>query len=247
MISHHSIVRVAHRGASAQYPENTLLAFRQAIAQGIDALEVDVHCTADHELVLMHDSTLERTTNGHGNVCDYRLQEIRQLDAGQGEKIPLLMEAIQLAREAQIRLYVEIKGATETEALDITDGVIQTLEAVDFLSQTIITSFFAKALLRAKALHPEVSTMLDPSPQDGSLTPPQISAQVLRAGANCLSYDFHILTPAIMRECQLMGLTVWAWAPDEPQDIQRALSLDVDGIVTNRPDTLNEVLHDITF
>ncbi len=246
-MSRNPIVRVAHRGASAQYPENTLLAFRQAIQQGIDALEVDIHRTADDELVVMHDSTLERTTNGHGNVSDYPLQEIRQLDAGQGEKIPLLMEAIELAREAQIRLYVEIKGATETETLSITDGVIRTLEAVDFLNQTIITSFSAKALLRAKALHPEVSTMLDPSPQDGSLTPPQISNQALRAGANCLSYDFRILTPAIVRECQLMGLTVWAWPPDEPQDIEQALSLGVQGIVTNRPDTLNEVLHDITF
>src|SRR3569832_2312686 len=102
------------------------------------------------------------------------------------------MEAIHLAREAQIRLYVEIKGATEPEALAITDGVIRALEAVDFLSQPILTSFSAGALLRAKALHPEVSTMLDPSPQDGSLTPSQISAQVLRGGANCLSYDFHI-------------------------------------------------------
>jgi glycerophosphoryl diester phosphodiesterase len=247
MMSRNSIIRVAHRGASAQYPENTLLALRQAIQQGVDALEVDIHRTADDELVVIHDSTLERTTNGHGNVCDHRLQEIRQLDAGQGEKIPLFMEAIQLAREAQVRLYVEVKGGTETEELAITEGVIRTLEEIDFLNQTIVTSFSAKALLRAKALHPEVATMLDPSPQDGSLTPSQICAQVLRAGANCLSYDFRFLTPAIVRECQLMGLTVWAWPPDEPQDIERTVRLNVQGIVTDRPDTLNEVLHDITF
>lgn len=242
-----SIVRVAHRGASAQYPENTVLAFRQAIQQGVDALEVDIHRTADDALIAMHDSTLERTTNGQGNVCDHRLQEIRQLDAGQGEQIPLLTEVIQLAREAQVRLYVEIKGGTETEELAISEGVIRTLEATDFLSETIVTSFSSRALLRAKALQPVVSTMLDPSPQDGSLTRRQICEQVLRAGANCLSYDFHFLTPAIVRECQLMGLTVWAWAPDDPQHIESALRLDVQGIVTNRPDTLNEVLHAITF
>jgi glycerophosphoryl diester phosphodiesterase len=246
-MSRNSIIRVAHRGASAQYPENTLLALRQAIEQGVDALEVDIHRTADDELVVIHDSTLERTTNGQGNVYDHRLQEIRQLDAGRGEKIPLFMEAIQLAREAHVRLYVEVKGATETEELAIAEGVIRTLEGIDFLNQTIVTSFSAKALLRAKALQPAVATMLDPSPQDGSLTPSQICAQVLRAGANCLSYDFRFLTPAIVRECQLMGLTIWAWPPDEPRDIEQTIRLDVQGIVTNRPDTLNEVLHDITF
>jgi glycerophosphoryl diester phosphodiesterase len=246
-MSRNSIVRVAHRGASAQYPENTLLAFRRAIEQGVDALEVDIHRTADDELIVIHDSTLERTTNGHGNVCDHNLQGIRQLDAGQGEKVPLLTEVIQLARKSQIRLCVEIKGATETEELAIAEGVIQTLEATDFLSQTIVTSFSSKALLHVKALNPEVSTMLDPSPQDGSLTPRQICAQVLRARANCLSYDFHFLTPEIAKECQLTGLALWPWDPDEPEDFRQVLSFPVHGIVTNRPDTLNEALHDITF
>jgi glycerophosphoryl diester phosphodiesterase len=238
---------VAHRGASAQYPENTLLAFRQAIAQGVDALEIDIHRTADDELVVIHDSTLERTTNGQGNIRDHSLNEIRQLDAGQGEKVPLLRELIQIAQEAQVRLCMEIKGATEVEELAITEAIIRTLDANNFLSQAIVTSFSSKALLQAKALNPEVSTMLDPSPQDGSLTPRQICAQALRAGANCLSYDFRFLTPGITRECQLTGLALWPWDPDEFDDIQQVLMLDVEGIMTNRPDMLNKVLHDVTF
>lgn len=246
-MTRNSIIRVAHRGASAQYPENTLLAFHKAIEQGVDVLEIDIHRTADHELIVMHDSTLERTTNGHGNIHEHVLHEIRQLDAGQGETVPLLMEVIQLAREANVRLYVEIKGATEAEELAITDGVIQALEAADFLSQTIVTSFSPKALLRAKVLNPEVSTMLDPSPQDGSLTPRQICAQALAAGANCVSYDFHLLTPEIAQECRLTGLALWPWAPDESQDIRNVLSLGVHGMMTNRPDTLNEVLNDLTL
>jgi glycerophosphoryl diester phosphodiesterase len=244
MMSGRSVIRVAHRGASAQFPENTLLAFRKAIEQGVDALEIDIHCTADDELMVMHDPTLERTTNGHGNICDHRLQEIRQLEAGQGEKVPLLTEVIQLAREAQIRLCVEIKGVTEAEELKIAEAIMRTLEASDFLSQVIVTSFSPKALLRAKAIHPEVSTMLDPSPQDGSLTPRQVCAQTLAAGANCLSYDFRFLTPAIVRECQLTGLALWPWDPDEPHDIRQVLTLGVHGIMTNRPDILNKVLND---
>ena len=246
-MNHPPVLRVAHRGASAQYPENTLLAFRRAIEQRVDALELDVHLTADDELVIIHDSTLERTTNGYGNVHDKTLQEIRQLDAGQGEKIPLLEEAIQLARAAQIRLCVEIKGATETEELAIAESTVRALEVANFLSQVIVTSFSPQALLRAKAIQPELSTMLDPSPQDGSLTPRQICAQALRAGANCLSYDFRFLTPAISSECQLTGLALWPWDPDEPEDMRQVIMLGVHGIMTNRPEVLNKVLHDFTF
>ena len=246
-MNHPPILRVAHRGASAQYPENTLLAFRRAIEQGVDALELDVHLTADDELVVMHDSTLDRTTNGHGNIRDHRLQEIRQLDAGQGEKIPLLSEVIQLAREAQIRLFVEVKGATEDEGLAIAESTVRALETGSFLSQVILTSFSPSALLRAKAIQPELSTMLDPSPQDGSLTPRQICAQVLGAGANCVSYDFRFLTPEIATECQLTGLSLWPWDPDEPDDMRQMIKLGVPGIITNRPDVLNKVLYDFTF
>ena len=246
-MSRNAIVRVAHRGASAQYPENTLLAFRAAVAQGVDALEIDVHRTADGELVVIHDSTLERTTNGRGKVCEKSLRKIRQLDAGQGENVPLLAEVIQLARNAQIRLSVEVKGETESEQLAISESIVRALQSLDFLGRAILTSFSTLALLRAKALQPALSTMLDPSPQDGSLTPKRICGQVLRAGANCLSYDFRFLTPEIAWECQLAGLALWPWDPDEPADIQRVLRLGVPGVMTNRPDVLNQVLHDLAL
>lgn len=244
-MSCNSIVRIAHRGASAQYPENTLLAFRKAIEQGIDMLEFDVRCTADAHLIVMHDHTLERTTNGHGNVNDHNLEKIRQLDAGQGEKIPLLEEVIELARATNIRLCVELKNSTEDEELALAEAVIRMLEATAFLSRAVVTSFSPKALLRAKAISPEVSAMLDPTPQDGSLSPREICAQALRAGANSLCYDFRFLTPEIVRECQLTGLALWAWYPDEPADLERVIQLGVHGIMSNRPDVLNKVLHDL--
>jgi glycerophosphoryl diester phosphodiesterase len=244
MTRQHSIVRLAHRGASAQFPENTLLAFRKAIEQGIDMLELDIHSTADAHLVVIHDRTLERTTNGQGYVNDLTLQRIRQLDAGEGEKIPLFEEVIELAREAGIRLCVEIKGIVGEEELDLPETIVHALEAQNFLDQTVLTSFSPKALLRAKSTNMGASTMLDPSPQDGSLLPRQICAQALHAGANGICYDFQILTPAIVRECQLTGLVLWAWQPDEPDDLYQLLKLGVQGIMTNRPDVLNEVLND---
>jgi glycerophosphoryl diester phosphodiesterase len=172
------------------------------------------------------------------------LQEIRQLDAGQGEKIPLFEEVIELAREAGIRLCVEIKGIVGEEELALPEAIVRVLETKGFLDQTVLTSFSPRALLRAKTTNMEASTMLDPSPQDGSLTPRQICAQALRAGANGICYDFQLLTLAIVRECQLTGLALWAWQPDEPDDLRGLLKLGVQGIMTNRPDVLNEVIHD---
>lgn len=241
------IVRVAHRGASALYPENTLLAYRRAVEQGVDALEVDVQRTADDALVIMHDETLDRTTNGAGRVRQHRLAEVRRLDAGQGERVPTLGEVIQLARSAGVRLCVEIKGDGETEELAIAEAVVAALERADFLDRVIVTSFSPAALLRSKALQPRLALMLDPSPQDGSLTPRQICEQTLAAGANCLSYDFHFLTQAVVDECRLSGLALWPWAPDEAGDIRRVLKLDVPGVMTNRPDVLNEVLRDASL
>lgn len=241
------IVRVAHRGASAHYPENTCLAFRKAIEQGVDALEIDVHRTADDELVILHDATLDRTTTGAGRVRDHTWAQLRSLDAGRGEPIPTLAEVIQLAREARVHLCVEVKGATEVEEFAIAEGIVRALEAADFLHQSLLTSFSPAALLRVKALQPRAATMLDPTPQDGSLTPRQICEQTLAAGANSLSYDFRFLTPAIAAECQFAGLALWPWDPDEPADILGLLKLGVPGLMTNRPDVLNLVLHDFAI
>ena len=145
----------------------------------MDVLEIDIHRTADHELIVMHDPTLERTTNGHGNIHEHLLQEIRQLDAGQGEKVPLLKEAIQLAREISGSIVRGGQRRNQPEERRSRKVLFKRWKPPSFLSQTIVTSFSAKALLRAKALNPEVSTMLDPFPQDGSLTARQICAQAL--------------------------------------------------------------------
>src|SRR5689334_15892163 len=99
-------VRIAHRGASAQYPENTLLAFERAIAQGVDMIELDVRLTHDGELVVIHDATLDRTTNGVGLVRDRSLNDLRPLDAGLGQRVPLLAEVIDLVADIAVRLCV---------------------------------------------------------------------------------------------------------------------------------------------
>lgn len=242
----YSILRIAHRGASAHYPENTLLAFRQALEQGIDLLELDFHLTREGALVVIHDATLDRTTNGAGLVREHRLAEIRQLDAGQGQQVPTLAEVIALVQPSPVWLCAEVKGQTETESLAIAEALVTALGEANFLSRSLVTSFYPAALQRAKALEPGLALVFDPSPQDGSLTPRQICEQTLAAGANCVSYDFRFLTEAIVAECRRAGLALWPWDPDEPEDLRRVAQMGVPGIMTNRPDQLNAVLAGLT-
>ena len=107
-------IRIAHRGASARCPENTLLAFRKALEAGASWLELDVHLSADGELVVIHDEYLERTTNGRGEVTKRTLAQLRRLNAGLGEKIPLLVEVLDLAA-GRATVNIELKGLATAE------------------------------------------------------------------------------------------------------------------------------------
>jgi glycerophosphoryl diester phosphodiesterase len=238
------VVRVAHRGASVECPENTLLAFRRAMEHGVEALEIDLHLTRDQQLVVIHDARLERTTNGAGRVREHSLAQIQTLDAGQGERVPQLAEVFQLMRGTPLRLCIEIKGSSEAESLETCQAAVQAIEAANLTGKVILTSFNPAALLRGKALLPGLATMLDPSPQDGSLTPRQVCEQGLRAGANCLSYDFQHVTPAVAEEARLSGLALWPWNPNETDEITAMLRLGVPGIMSDRPERLNQAIRD---
>jgi glycerophosphoryl diester phosphodiesterase len=236
------VVRVAHRGASGLYPENTLLAFERAIALGVDAIELDVHLTRDGELAVIHDDRLGRTTNGSGWVRDHTAAELRALDAGLGQVVPMLGEVLSLAEAAGVRLCVEAKGENEAECLPIAEAVVAALAHAGWTGRAILTAFVPGALRRARALEPRLATMLDPWPQDGSLSPRQLCEQTLAAGANSLSYDHSFVTQAVAEECRLSGLALWPWAPNTAADMRRLLDLGVPGIETDRPDILNQVL-----
>ncbi len=173
---------------------------------------------------------------------EHSVTEIEALDAGRGEKIPRLAQIFNLTANSPIHLYIEIKGDFEAEFVEVAEAVVYAVEAAGLLRKVILTSFSSPALLRAKTLQPGVSTMLDPSPQDGSLTPQEICEQALRAGANSISYDFRILTLPIADEARLSGLALYPWMPNEPEDIRQTLALSVTGVMTDRPDVLNQVL-----
>ena len=248
----YSVVRQEHRGYSGSYPENTLLSFQKAIDEGVEFLELDLHLTRDRKVIVMHDETFERTTNGKGWVWDVDLMDARQLDAGRGEHLPTLLEVIELVRPTSVRLCLELKFEpftldlfrSEPEALGTTAEVIKILQKTNFVDRVVVTSFSPKVLKRAKELEPRLPTVLDPSPQDGTLTAKEVMEQVIPV-ANVVAYYYPYIDKELMDEARLSGIHVWAWDPDEPEEILRLINLGVQGVMTNRPDTLNLVLADI--
>lgn len=144
-----NIFVAAHRGWCAKYPENTMPAFRAALEIGVDQLETDVRITKDGELVLIHDATVDRTTNGTGKVCDYTLEELRALDAGNGEKIPTLTEFMELVKDhPTLTIDLELKEyplpGWEAVSYDVCDRVLKIVEEYGFADRMVINSWSGK-------------------------------------------------------------------------------------------------------
>ncbi len=147
------IHNIAHRGASAYEPENTLRAFERAIQLGATMLELDVHLSRDGHPVIIHDADLSRTTNGTGRVTDMSLAHIKRFDAGLGEQVPTLSEVIELARD-RAQLYVELKGQRTPEP------VLRVLQAAAFLDQAMVCSFYPWLIQKAKFIAPTLQTSM---------------------------------------------------------------------------------------
>src|SRR3954469_1525801 len=140
-------LNVAHRGASAYEPENTLRSFRRAIESGADMSEIDLHLSKDGQLIVMHDYNVDHTTDGHSEIKNMMLEQIKTLDAGEGEQVPVLQEVIDLVR-GRNGLYIELKGDGTPPA------TVETLRANSFTdrSQVIVGSFKRELVRETKEL-----------------------------------------------------------------------------------------------
>lgn len=237
---------VAHRGASSLAPENTLAAVRKGIEVGAQWIEIDVHQTSDHHLVVLHDEKLDRTTNGSGAVNQYTLAEVRQLDAGSwfsaefsGERIPTLQEVLDATKDKAI-LLIELKGS------NIEGPTIELVREMNMENQVVIQSFDHDAVANAKALAPEIPTMLlikEPS----FASNPAIAAKwmVKRAekkNADGIGIRFSYLTKDLVKLAGERGLVVFPWTVNTEGDLLTAIEMGVDGIITNYPQTLKGLL-----
>jgi glycerophosphoryl diester phosphodiesterase len=220
------VLRIGHRGAAGHAPENTLAAIQKGIALGVDFVEIDVRRTADGVLVVLHDETVNRTTNGRGRVDQLSIRDLKKLDAGSGEDIPTLEEVLKaVAGRSGLMLELKVKGVAQ-----------QTFEAVreaGFKNPVIYASFLHDELTHVRTVDPEASLMV----LFGRLPhTPVTCAMEYRASHVGLRHDTATrrLVDAFHRE----DLLVFVYTADSFGDIQHALSIGVDGVISNFPERI---------
>ena len=226
-----SIWKIGHRGACGYAPENTLLSIRKALELGVHGFEFDIQLSKDNQPVVIHDETLERTTNGTGFVRDYTLKELQELDAGHGEKIPSLLDVLELV-DKRCRLFIELKaeGCTEQVA-DILAHYVQHYGWS--YEQFFACSFDHLQIAHIRAINPDIRTC--------ALIcgiPVSLAAIAQEAGAWGLSPALEHCNQALVDDAHKRGLNVSVWTVNSPADIARAKSLKVDGIFSDYPDRI---------
>jgi glycerophosphoryl diester phosphodiesterase len=233
-----SILNIAHRGASGTAPENTLAAFRAAIAAGATMCELDVQPTRDHALVVIHDDTVDRTTDGQGAVAEMTLAELKRLDAGvrfkdgprHGEQIPTLDEVF-AATAGQCALNIELKaGQLENE-------LVALMRKWNALGTSMVSSFDWGALARIREV--EVAVRVGVLAEKNL---PQMFDAAARLSAYAINPRFDLVTPELCNTAHARGLKVLVWTVDAPELMRLLVGCDVDGIMTNYPARLQEVL-----
>lgn len=236
----------AHRGGAALWPENSLTAFRNALALGVDALEFDVHLTADGEAVVIHDATLDRTTTGRGPVRSLtlaRLRDVRLLDrtgVPTAEGVPTLAQVLDLARGRPVLVLPEIKLDVARVAYpDIEQRVMALLRAHALIGRASVQSFDDATLRRVRAVEPEARTMLLVS-RVRMATWGSSSADAVRwavdVGAADLGVDHRLVDDGLVAAARAARIRLAAWTVNADEDVRRMGALGVDLIMSDRPD-----------
>ncbi len=228
---------VGHRGAMGYRPENTLASFQRGLELGADWIELDVHLSRDGALIVIHDETLERTTDGHGLVRDHTLAELTQLDAGDGQRIPTLNEVLDWAHQRDTIVDIEIKNAPIYYE-GIEDRVVQAVAEAGMTDRVIVISFDHAAVKRVKRLEPSIVTgvLYGCRPLEGGV-------QLARsANADAVLPHWTYVTPEDVQLAHAADLSVAPWASSDPTVLRHLIDCGVDAIGTNHPDILKTVI-----
>ena len=233
----------AHRGWSGKYPENTMLAFEKAIELGVDGIELDVHMSGDHQLVIIHDETVDRTCNGKGFVKDMTVEQLKALDASAGfmgvygkTEIPTLREYMERVKDLPLITNIELKtNIYEYEGLE--KMVYEMIQEFGLQDRIIISSFNHYSVIRMKALAPELKY--------GFLA----ESWMLDTGAYCNKHGvpcYHPLrgncTPELVKDMKDHGLEINTFTVNLEEEVRRFYALGIDGIIGNHPDMTKRVL-----
>ncbi len=258
----HPPLLFAHRGGSDLWPENTLLAFENAANLGVDVLELDVHLTADDDLVVIHDATVDRTTNGSGKISDMTVAELKKLDAGynfspdngatypyrgQGVTIPTLDETLNAFPD--YRINIEIKDDDQHAA----ERLSEIITAHDAQERVIVVSFHDGPLSYFRKLQPHVATGAGPSEirnffilsllHLGRFHRPHADAYQAPISQGRAHFD----TRQFIDSAHGMNQQVHFWTINDADEMRRLLELGADGIMTDRPDLGMQVFAELGY
>jgi len=219
---------VGHRGVMGVEPENTLRSFTRAQREGLDQIELDLHLSKDGALIVMHDDKVDRTTDGSGAVADLTLDELRGLDAGLGERVPVFEEVLDAVDKP---IQAEIKDIAAARVL------AEVLRERDALDRVDVLSFHDEALREVRALLPDARTVLV---AEGPLGP-DIVPRAQAVGACLVSLELRRISRALVQECHGAGIPVIAWTVNTPADLALVRALGLDGAVTDLPEIRHAV------
>ncbi|WP_189826378.1 glycerophosphodiester phosphodiesterase [Streptomyces finlayi] len=217
-----SFLTIGHRGVMGVEPENTLSSFLHAQHAGMDVIELDLHLSKDGALVVMHDADVDRTTDGHGPISAMSLAELRTLDAGNGERVPLFEEVLDAVTAP---IQAEIKDVAVARAL------AEVLNRRDLVRRVEVLSFHDEALTQVSALVPGVRTALV-----AEFYGPEVVDRAVAAGASAVVLDLQRLTLETVRRAHAQKLRVVGWVVNTPEELRLAHALELDGVTTDFPE-----------
>lgn len=233
-VRHDRVVLLAHRGGIDDgIPENTLAAFRHAIARGADGIEIDLRGTRDGQIVVVHDATVDRTTNGRGRVAAKSLVELQALDAGRGERIPTCDEVLRLVAGTDVLLLLDIK---QDPALD-RQRVARLIEQRDAAGNVVVGVRTLADLRLFQAQNPGLRTLGFVGQIEDIGLFVQAGVDIIRLRSKWIGAD-----PGLIGRVKKLGKPVWVLAGDASRaDLERLIALGADGIISDLPDVIHEL------
>ncbi len=219
-----------HRGSSAFEPENTMRAFARAFQDGAKGIEFDIRLTKDKQIVIIHDETINRTSNGSGLVRDLTYEELQKFDFGKGEKIPLLKDVLKLYGN-RFWLNIEIKE------IGLEDLLIELLTELNIIKKIVISSFIKEPLEKIKEIISTYNTAFLYSLKKVNLT--YIKQELKCDGIHPSKNN---ITKRVLTKAKEMNLAIRVWTVDNPKNALKLVKMGVDGIITNNPKLIIDYL-----
>jgi glycerophosphoryl diester phosphodiesterase len=246
-----SLHRVAHRGGSRLAPENTLAAFRNALTLPIDAVELDVQMSRDGRALVFHDATMERLSDGEGNILDLDYAYLRSLNVAahfaggwpEPQQMPTLREVLEVVRN-RAQVYIEVKASYRDGVYgrypNIARAIVNEVRAMNMLRDVLIISFDWEALHEIRLLEDRLQTAAIVSkenwPAYDEASIEKLLTEVAKLGVSSLSFDCKLFTQSVVEQVHRRGFKLGLWTVNTLEDLQRLAEAGVDSLTTDRPD-----------